>query len=633
MLMAACTPPREKVPSTLHSATDTLLRQCHAHYAEARRLQKSGHYEAAINHFTQCIATEATSQPLCGSLAPIVTDALLQLMNTYQSAGKPEACADYLCLLRDSTATSLIRNHLMGDLYSILGYSLSRTERMSEAEEMTEKALATPLEHPTPDRLFRNYAYATAVFFSNPTRQQEVIHYAKEAIRQAHLSRNTSGMVYVYSMLGTLYRRSGNTEQAITEMLEAIDEAKSWHDTLAIVNTCNVLAEFYLYWDLLDYANAYTSEAIRFIHSSTNKNPMLFSQTFLLKGKSMEEAYPDSSLYYYHRAGEYCIHLPYNSGNVDLDLAIGTHFVTKGNDTQLDEGMTRLHRVMQQATPANRANACHVLAQGYFRTHRLHQGEAMLDSMYSLLHLAPSPTYIKNGYAFALNHYLQTGNVPQIARYAQALLDEQNQAKAIQVSRKLAETVVHTLMEKKQNEIKLEKMRMRNRELTILLIALIVSGLTLTALILLIRTLRRQRAREREFYKQMNTLLDDLEHERNKRNHAEDQLTEYLSYKRNQEIAEVCTPATFKNEGEEAFRERFETLYPGFLHNLRHKVLRISRKEEIICMLIILDQDPLDMEDTLGISHSSVIQARYRLRQKMGLDRNDSLDEAIKALI
>ena len=107
------------------------------------------------------------------------TEALVQLMNTYQSKGEPEACIS--ALQEVFKASPAIQEQCLRDYYSVLGYALSRTENMTEAEETMIKVFTFPLHFPTPERYFRDYAYAAAVFYSNPDYQKEVIYWCQEA--------------------------------------------------------------------------------------------------------------------------------------------------------------------------------------------------------------------------------------------------------------------------------------------------------------------------------------------------------------------------------------------------------------------------------------------------------------------
>lgn len=81
------------------------------------------------------------------------------------------------------------------------------------------------------------------------------------------------------------------------------------------------------------------------------------------------------------------------------------------------------------------------------------------------------------------------------------------------------------------------------------------------------------------------------------------------------------------------FRQRFERLYPRFLPVLREKVATIGRKEELTYMLMrVLSKDTHQITTIMGIAYKSANMARYRLRQKLGLDTGESLDDFIKAL-
>ena len=141
------------------------------------------------------------------------TDALVQLMNTYQSKGEPEACV--IVLKEVFQASPILQKNYLRDYYSVMGYALSRTENMKEAEETMLKAFTLPLHQATPERYFRDYAYAAAVFYSNPDYQTEVIDWCKEALAQAEFCKKTSGKQWVMAMLGSLYKRNGLIDKAL----------------------------------------------------------------------------------------------------------------------------------------------------------------------------------------------------------------------------------------------------------------------------------------------------------------------------------------------------------------------------------------------------------------------------------
>ena len=103
---------------------------------------------------------------------------------------------------------------------------------MREAEETTLKVFTIPLNHATPERYFRDYAYAAAVFYSNPDYQTEVIEWCREALQQAKLCKNTSGAQWVTAMLGSIYKRSGQLNKPLDLFLQSKEEAQWRNDEL-----------------------------------------------------------------------------------------------------------------------------------------------------------------------------------------------------------------------------------------------------------------------------------------------------------------------------------------------------------------------------------------------------------------
>jgi tetratricopeptide (TPR) repeat protein len=213
-------------------------------FQEARSMQREGRFDEAIDAYKTYLTKDMIETSLQGQQLAEYTEALMQLMNTFQSKGEPEACITTLEeVFKGSPA---IQRQCLRDYYSILGYALSRTERMKEAEETTMKALALPLHQPTPENYFRDYAYAAAVFYSNPNYQREVINWCEEAMKQADLCKNTSGKQWVMTMLGSLYKRNGYINKAMKLFLQSKEEALDKKDDLGVLNSLNTLTDLFL---------------------------------------------------------------------------------------------------------------------------------------------------------------------------------------------------------------------------------------------------------------------------------------------------------------------------------------------------------------------------------------------------
>ncbi len=77
------------------------------------------------------------------------------------------------------------------------------------------------------------------------------------------------------------------------------------------------------------------------------------------------------------------------------------------------------------------------------------------------------------------------------------------------------------------------------------------------------------------------------------------------------------------------FEARFTAINQSFYKELKTKFPNLKQTDLKICALVKLNFPSKDMAKLLGISVESVHTSRHRLRKKLGLDRNDNLEEFI----
>ena len=594
-------------------------------FRKARTLQRDGKHDEAIEAFMSFLA-----QPVAEDAQQLTLhiEALVQLMNTYQSKGEPEACISALEKVLKASPT--LQDQCSRDFYSVMGYALSRTERMQEAEETMLKALALPLHQATPERYFRDYAYAAAVFYSNPGYQKEVINWCEEAMAQAQLCKNTSGRQWVAAMLGSLYKRNGELNKALQLFQQSKEEAMARKDDLGVLNSLHTLTDLFLYFDIPEYANRYASEAIRVENGMTAKNPMVSAQTYINKGRALHllgEA--DSVAYYAEQARKLCQSLPYNSGMVDVNLLCGFFLTEKGGDA-LPKGVKELQQVTLQGTVVNRAKAYHQLAQTYLKHGKEEAAEVMLDSMYSLLAQSDPPAYIHIDYKPILNHYLKSKDQKKVERYTRLMLEEQQTFKDLRLNFNLVEAIVDLQTEQKRQEVKIIQLAQTNQRLWLL------SCIALAVIVIFIASalLFRQKKKHKDQMEQADAKLSLLMQKLNESNTAKElrtnEINEYLKERENRLELETLTPTILETEGEPKFRQCFEVLYPNFIPRLRERIPSITRREELLSMLIVLKQDNKKIAALLAIAPRSVLMLRHRFRQKIGMDTAISLENFIE---
>lgn len=596
-------------------------------YQQARTLQREAKFEEAIKAFkTYLLLPTNTDAPTDRQLI-LQTEALVQLMNSYQSMGKPETCITTLKEVFKASPT--LQKHCLRDYYSILGYALSRTENMKEAEETMLKALTLPLHQATPERYFRDYAYAAAVFYCNPKYQKEVVNWCEEAMHQAEMCKNTSGRQWVATMLGALYKRNGNLNKALSLFEQSKKEAQLKNDDLGILNSLNALVDLFLYWETPEYANIYACEALQVENAMSQKNPMVSAQAYINMGRMMQQlGKADSVSLYTQRARQICHSLPYNSGMVDVNLLHGTYLTEQGGDS-LQLGIQELQQVTQKATTTNRAKAYHQLAQTYLKHNQSSLAEAMLDSMYSLLHPVDVTTYIRIDYQPILNHYLKRKNHKQVERYTLLMLHEQQAFREKKLNFNIVESIVDLQTSQKQQELKLIQLRQTNQLLLLLFCVAIAIVIIAVISILYMKQRKLHDMQMKQADEKLSSLVVQLNQSKAEKQIRAQEIKDILNEKDKRQELETLTPALLQTGGETKFRQCFELIYPFFLPRLRDRVPTITRREELLSMLVILKQDNKQIAELLAIAPRSVLMLRHRFRQKIGITTELSLEDFI----
>ena len=430
-------------------------------------------------------------------------------------------------------------------------------------------------------------------------------------------------------MLGSLYKKNGLLNEALDLFLKSREEALMRGDDLGAINSLNALIDLFLYWDIPEYANIYASEAVRVEQRISNKNPMVSAQTYINKGRALYQCgVADSVSIYLSRARELCGSLPYNSGMVDVDLLHGSLMCDMGGDS-LVAGVRELEVVAQQGTLINRAKAYHQLAQASLRCEDSQRANVMLDSLYSLLSSSELPMNIHIDYEPIVNHYIAAKDYNGVENYLRLILQQQQAVGAKKLNFNLVESLVALQMEQQIQEQRIVKLKATNQRLWFLI------GTTISLLVILIVVvlLFKQRSRYKLHMRRADERFAELAQELNQSNIEKEQIEqnvkEFLQDNNNRQEMETLTPFILKESGETKFRQCFEMLHPLFLHRLRERVPSITRREEILSMLIVLKQDNKEIAELLGIAPRSVLMLRHRFRQKIGLTTEYPLESFI----
>ena len=632
-MLAACSSPSNEVYEQLKTVFD-----------DGRQAQQSEAYDEALDQYKYCIYECSSDQYLNNdSVKLLLPKAMGNLLNTYQSQGKLTECVAFFDSLRAEVDGSprhhnRVLTQVFGrDVYVFLAYAMSRTEAEEEATKVMDKALALPLQYPTHERLFRDYAYAAGVYYCVPTCQGKVLEYGRLALDEIKKCDNKSGAQWLVALMAKLYQGKGDAGKAIAMCREGYDLAKMAQDTLGMANAKKELADYLFLWQLYEDADKYISDAISLMQQTAKSNPMVETVAYTIKAKVLEQKGRHKEMMeYLRKAQEISKTLPYNSGGSDVDLLMGKSMVEgragHSKDNYL-QGLLFLSNVARKATYKLRAQAYFELAKASFAHGDETNGGANLDSMYAVLHTANPPVVIEGAYEYALSHYLKTGDQKRIVRYSAAINRQKQMVEESGTMKGVVKSLAQFEMEKQEKEMARKAYEMEVRkvlEVIAFIVGVALLGVLSTLFIYKRKKMRQQHAQAVEELSKVQVALTKTEEEKSK---VESQL-ESLEQKDVEKLkAGISLQQLLAMRGEDKFKGYFNRAYPYFLVNLRKQMGHITNKEELYCMLIALGTSNEELASIFNVARSSVIVAKYRIRKKLNLAEGEVMEEYLANLL
>jgi DNA-binding CsgD family transcriptional regulator len=241
--------------------------------------------------------------------------------------------------------------------------------------------------------------------------------------------------------------------------------------------------------------------------------------------------------------------------------------------------------------------------------------------------------YIHIDYKPILSYYIKNKNRQKEEQYVGLMLQEQQEFKEKRLNYNLIKAVVDLQTEQHRQEMKIVQLGQANQRLWFLIYAV----LSVIAILIVVSLLFYQKKQHKVQMKLADDKFDLLVQKLNQSNSEKEMITqeicELLNDKDKRQELETLTPSMLQKSGESKFRQCFEMIYPLFLPRLREKVPTVSRREELLSMLIALKQDNKNIAELLAIAPRSVLMLRHRFRQKIGMETELSLENFIEDLL
>ena len=110
-------------------------------------------------------------------------------------------------------------------------------------------------------------------------------------------------------------------------------------------------------------------------------------------------------------------------------------------------------------------------------------------------------------------------------------------------------------------------------------------------------------------------------------------LEKLMSFEQKKIMYGVDLSRYLKNGNIPLFKEVFETANPWFSKLLKERSNGLTSNERLLCFLIALDKDNGEIASLLNIVRSSVVMAKYRMRKKLKLNEDETIEELVKGIL
>jgi tetratricopeptide (TPR) repeat protein len=402
------------------------------------------------------------------------------------------------------------------------------------------------------------------------------------------------------NVIANCYYHFGEYQEAINYLKEAVQLPSYWNDIIFLPGIYNTLALCY------QQLKQYDSAAIWY-------------------NKSYDEA-----VVYDHK-----FYMALAKGNLGY-----TYYLQEQYDKALPLLEADYKASMEAGETRSATNAALSIASIYIKKGQPEEAARYMNLSRPYVYGPGNVTILKNWYENLYNLSKLKGDHRNVSLYSDSLLVYKDSVEALRDKKTFNQAVLKLETEKHMNEV---NQLDQKRKQQILLRNSLLAGLVLLALIALLWLNRQllKRKKEKELaqqqlgfaeqelvnytrqLKEKNDLLEHLRDELNKENNLND---------REGNINRLLSATILTEEDWMKFQQLFEKVYPGFFIRLKEKMPDLSAADKRLLALTKLQLPPKTMASMLGVSYDAVKKARQRLRRKINLPEEGTLEELVEMI-
>ena len=533
---------------------------------------------------------------------------------------------------------------------ALLLQQLAENTTFFHKDSLARLALSKAMEANDP-QLIIQANHAIAENLSSEGFHEEAVGYYQEVYRQALLLDQMTKAIKAKINESESELESGNFEAAIKTGLEAVELSKENNHVDLIVAAYGNLAECYRIYDQLDLAFENNQKAL----------------SYALRAES-EEAWSRI----YNNIGATLGEMGRNQEAIDtlkkaLSLLNDTSIYPKAKFTSnigyCYRNMGNYEKALEYHRKAlflkKRGKMAKTLGYSLGAIGRAHQGLGNLDSAIyyiqqeleeakkfnSKYEQSDAYGHLSDAYA-AANNFEKAYEYRMLARALDLeLYDKEAEFKGVLYQRKYNLAKKEQEIEQLEAEKQLQQSKQRNRFILLLSLLIITALLAVVFRIssarktqekklmeLQLKATKEEQARDRE-------ALRNYTHDLMQRNKSIRYLSEQLIEKeqelealrnaKSDELEKLSEIKILTEEDWRKFKLLFERVYPHFFDKINTLPYAFTRGEKRLMALIRLDMNNNEAGDTLGISSESVSKSKFRLKKKLKISDNQSIEDFV----
>jgi len=483
--------------------------------------------------------------------------------------------------------------------------------------------------------------------------------YCKQALKLAEEVEYLEGIAEIHQLLGEVYSIQGAYSQSLSNYLEAIDFYTESDDQMAIADCYHKLGQLYYYskQDLLAFESQYKALEIYLSNDDSTGIAQIYGSLGHLFEKNVNY---DSALYYQNRALHIYEKLADFTGLAIILENIGSIYEDLEDfDKAFDYFSKSQEYNEMMGNESAQIGTLNNLGDIYRKTNDYVNGLSHTQRSLILAEKLNQKYKVSSSLRDMAKTYVLLGNYDSAYRYLNRSMDLYEDIYTYESARQI--TLLQTLfeIEQKNDEIKLLEQSKRIDQLSktaiifAILMLLLIGGILFSRQRLKIRKNKELLKQKEKSHQVENQLMHAEIKSKSKEltSHmlhaiAKNQILEQLKkdvqsilddeHSRNRKemksiIRKIDT--NFQRDEEwERFSQIFTKVHESFFDSLSKGYPDLTTGEKRLASLIKLNISSRDIATILAISPDSLRISRYRLRKKLGLDRNVQLEAFVQNL-